>query len=127
MRITRGEGREGDLALLEDLGAVLADGSLCGLGQSAANPVLSTLRYFREEYEAHIQNHRCPAGVCKALITYTIDTSVCNGCGACLTACSQNLITGTRKKGETFKIDQAKCDRCGACHSVCKFDAIAVA
>jgi len=122
-RIAAGEGREGDLALLEDLGAVLADGSLCGLGQTAANPVLSTLRYFRAEYEAHIRERRCPAGVCKALIRYTI-TEDCTGCTACVKVCPTDAITGERRK--LHVIEQAKCIQCGTCMDVCKDGAVRV-
>jgi NADH:ubiquinone oxidoreductase subunit F (NADH-binding)/(2Fe-2S) ferredoxin/Pyruvate/2-oxoacid:ferredoxin oxidoreductase delta subunit len=122
-RITAGEGREEDLALLEDLGAVLADGSLCGLGQTAANPVLSTLRYFRDEYEAHIRERRCPAGVCKALIRYTI-TADCTGCTACVKICPTDAITGERRK--LHAIAQDKCIQCGTCMDVCKDGAVLV-
>ena len=122
-RITRGEGRDVDLALLEDLGAVLADGSLCGLGQTAANPVLSTLRYFRDEYEAHIRHKRCPAGVCKELVRYSI-TYECNGCGACVKVCPTDAIAGKVKK--LHVIDEVKCIKCGTCMDVCKFGAVAV-
>ncbi len=122
-RITRGEGREGDLELLEDLGAALTDGSLCGLGQTAANPVLSTLRYFRDEYEAHIRERRCPAGVCKALIRYSI-TEDCTGCTSCVKVCPTEAITGERKK--LHVIDQTKCIQCGTCMDVCNDDAVVV-
>lgn len=126
-KICQGQGTIQDLDKIEDLSQAVLLGSLCGLGKSGPNPVLSTLRYFKDEYLAHINNHCCPAGVCKALITYSIDNSVCNGCGACLPACAAAAISGTRKKGETFAIDVALCDRCGACKAVCKFDAINVA
>jgi NADH:ubiquinone oxidoreductase subunit F (NADH-binding)/(2Fe-2S) ferredoxin len=122
-RITRGEGREGDLELLADLGAVLTDGSLCGLGQSAANPVLSTLRYFRDEYEAHIRQRRCPAGVCRALIHYAI-TGACTGCTSCVKVCPTDAITGERHG--LHVIDQAKCIQCGTCMDVCNDDAVVV-
>jgi NADH:ubiquinone oxidoreductase subunit F (NADH-binding)/(2Fe-2S) ferredoxin/Pyruvate/2-oxoacid:ferredoxin oxidoreductase delta subunit len=122
-RITKGEGRDSDLHLLEDLGAVLADGSLCGLGQTAANPVLSTLRYFRDEYEAHIRERRCPAGICKELVTYSISYE-CNGCGACVKVCPTNAITGDLKK--LHVIDEVLCIKCGTCMDVCKFDAVKV-
>ena len=89
--------------------------------------MLSTIKYFRDEYRAHIEGKRCPAGVCKALITYSIDNDVCNGCGACLAACASSAILGTKKKGETFEINEVECDRCGACAAVCKFDAVKVA
>ncbi len=126
-RICEGEGALADLDKIEDLSQAVQLGSLCGLGKAGPTPVLSTLRYFRDEYLAHIEEKRCPAGVCKALITYSIDTSQCNGCGACLTACASNAITGLRKKGETFTINEVTCNRCGACAAVCKFDAVKVA
>ncbi len=122
-RITAGKGRDGDLELLEDLGAVLSDGSLCGLGQTAANPVLSTVRYFRDEYEAHIRDRRCPAGVCKALIRYEI-TDNCTGCTSCAKVCPTDAITGERRK--LHVIEQSKCIQCGTCMDVCKDDAVVV-
>ncbi len=122
-RITRGEGREEDLPLLEDLGAALAGGSLCGLGQTAANPVLSTLRHFRDEYEAHIRDRRCPGGVCKELVRYRI-TIECTGCGACVKVCPTDAIAGETKK--LHRIDEARCIKCGTCMDVCKFDAVKV-
>jgi NADH-quinone oxidoreductase subunit F len=124
-RICEGEGRSGDIALLEELGDLLQGFSLCALGQTAANPVLSTLRYFRDEYEAHIQERRCPAAVCKALITYTIDPEACTGCTSCARQCPQEAITGERK--EPHRIDQDLCIRCGVCLDTCRFDAVVVA
>ncbi|MGB9499955.1 MAG: NADH-ubiquinone oxidoreductase-F iron-sulfur binding region domain-containing protein [Dissulfuribacterales bacterium] len=120
--ITRGEGKEGDLELLEELSWVVSEASLCALGQTAPNPVLSTIRYFRDEYEAHIKDKRCPAGVCKALITYVIDEEKCTGCGMCMKVCPSEAITGEKKKPHT--IDPEKCIRCGACMASCKFDSI---
>lgn len=120
-RITSGNGKEEDLELLEELGGKIKLTSLCGLGQSAPNPVLSTLKYFRDEYEAHIRDKRCPAKVCNALITFSI-LDVCNGCGACRIACPANAITGEKKK--LHKIDQKLCIKCGACFEVCKFSAV---
>jgi NADH-quinone oxidoreductase subunit F len=126
-RICEGRGRLEDLAKIEDLSEAVLLGSLCGLGKSGPNPVLSTLRYFRDEYAAHIEEKRCPAGVCKALITYRIDPSICDGCGACLAACATGATSGLPKKGESFTIDTLKCDKCGACAAVCKRGAVLVA
>jgi len=126
-RICEGNGDLKDLDQIEDLSQAIINGSLCALGKSGPFPVQSTIRYFRHEYEAHIKEQRCPAGVCKALITYSIDKEICNGCGACLSACATSAILGERKKGDTFEINEVKCDRCGACAAVCKFDAVKVA
>ena len=120
-RITEGKGRPGDLELLEDLGDKVVDASLCGLGKSAPNPILSTIRYFREEYEAHLEG-RCPARQCKALLTYTIFPELCKGCGACRRACAAGAISGEKK--EPHVIDQSKCVKCGACYDVCKFGSV---
>jgi NADH:ubiquinone oxidoreductase subunit F (NADH-binding)/NAD-dependent dihydropyrimidine dehydrogenase PreA subunit len=122
--ITQGKGREGDIELLESLGASIKDGALCALGGSAPNPVLSTIRYFRDEYEAHIKDKRCPAGVCKALITYSVDPDKCTGCTLCAKVCPVGAAAGEKKK--THKIDPDKCTRCGACKESCQFDAIIV-
>jgi NADH:ubiquinone oxidoreductase subunit F (NADH-binding)/NAD-dependent dihydropyrimidine dehydrogenase PreA subunit/(2Fe-2S) ferredoxin len=121
-KITRGEGREEDIELLEDLAAILRDGALCALGTSAANPVLSTLRYFKDEYEAHIKDRKCPAGVCTALIEYSIDPEKCTGCMRCTHACPEGAITGEKK--EAHVLDKGKCIKCGSCIEVCKFGAI---
>jgi NADH:ubiquinone oxidoreductase subunit F (NADH-binding)/(2Fe-2S) ferredoxin len=123
-RITKGEGREADLPLLDDLHVMLRDGALCGLGQTAANPVKSTLEHFRAEYEAHIREKRCPAGVCKALVRYTIDEVKCTGCGACVRPCPTVAITGAKKGPHV--IEQAKCIQCGTCLDACKYDAVLV-
>lgn len=121
-KICSGEGEEEDIILLEELGKAIKDASLCGLGQTLPNPVLSTLQYFRDEYEAHIKEKRCPAGVCKALIQYFVDKEKCNGCLLCVKSCPQNAITGKRKEPQT--IDQDKCIKCNMCYEVCKFNAI---
>ena len=122
--ICAGEGQEGDVELLEKIATGVADGSLCALGGSAPNPVLSTIKYFRDEYDAHIREHRCPAGVCKALITYSIDPEKCTGCGLCIKVCPTQATSGEKKKAH--KIDNDKCTRCGACIESCKFEAINV-
>jgi len=121
--ITKGQGTLESLDLLEELAVVVKDTTMCGLGQTAANPVLSTLRYFRDEYAEHILNKRCPAGVCKELVTYSINEN-CTGCMLCLKACPEEAITG--KKKELHVIDMSKCIKCGACKSVCKFEAVDV-
>jgi Na+-translocating ferredoxin:NAD+ oxidoreductase RNF subunit RnfB len=97
---------------------------MCGLGLTAANPVLSTLRYFRDEYLAHIRENRCPAKVCRELITFAIDPVTCNGCGACMQVCSGKAILGAKNK--VHSIVQAQCTKCGACLESCKFDAVLV-
>ncbi|MFH1477012.1 MAG: NADH-ubiquinone oxidoreductase-F iron-sulfur binding region domain-containing protein [Verrucomicrobiota bacterium] len=123
-RICAGQGREGDIELLEDLCDVIANASLCGLGTSAPNPVLSTLRYFRAEYEAHIRDRKCPAGVCPALVQYRILAGKCIGCGACRRVCPVNAIAGDKKQAHV--IDPAVCVKCGQCREACKFDAVSV-
>ena len=121
--ITEGKGKDGDMELLERLSATLIDGSLCALGTAAPNPVLTTIRYFRDEYEAHIKDKRCPAGVCKELITYLIDEEKCPGCGLCVKACPVEAITFMGKK-KPVVLDQEKCIKCGSCYDVCKLDAV---
>ena len=121
-RITEGKGREGDIELLESLAADVKTSSLCGLGQSAPNPVLSTIRYYRDEYEAHIYEKRCPAGVCKDLLSYSILEEFCKGCTACTRVCPAGAIIGEKKK--PHKIIQDICIKCGACFETCKFKAI---
>lgn len=122
--ITEGRGKEGDIELLEELAWVMSNSSLCALGTSAANPVLTTLKYFRNEYEVHINEKRCPARVCKALVTYTIDEENCNGCTLCLKRCPTDAITGEPK--QVHKIDGEKCIKCGICYDTCKFEAVIV-
>ncbi len=122
--ITQGRGREGDVAYLEELAKQIRESSLCGLGQTAPNPVLSTIRYFRDEYEAHIRDKHCPAHVCRALIHYSVDAEKCTGCGRCLRNCPAEAISGAKKEPHT--IDQEKCIKCGSCYELCKFDAIVV-
>ena len=124
VRISEGMGKPEDLDNMERLSRNVVIGSLCGLGQSGPNPFLSTVRYFRPEYEAHIAERRCPAGVCRELITYEVIAEKCTGCMACIAACAVNAITGT--KGEPHLINQEACDRCGACVAVCTYDAIKV-
>ena len=121
-RIVEGKGEEGDIEKLEALANDIKATALCGLGQTAPNPVLSTIRYFRDEYEAHIREKRCPAGKCKALARFTIDPEKCKGCSACARKCPVNAITGEIKS--PFVIDQAKCIKCGTCLETCKFGAI---
>ena len=123
--ITEGRGREEDIGLLERLSDTLADTSLCALGGTAPNPVLTTLRYFSDEYEAHIREKRCPAGVCKELISYFIIEDKCPGCGLCVKACPQEAITFVAKKKPVI-LDQSKCIKCGACYDICKLGAVGV-
>jgi len=120
--ICEGRGNEKDLKLLEELAQAVQDFSLCGLGQTAPNPVLTTLRYFRDEYLSHIRDHQCPAGVCKALVTFTIDPEVCTGCTACVKVCPTGAISGEKKK--VHFIDQSSCIKCNSCYEVCKVCAV---
>jgi NADP-reducing hydrogenase subunit HndC len=121
-KITDGKGTMEDLDKIAELSEFIKENSLCGLGQTAPNPVLSTLRYFRDEYVEHIVNKRCPAGVCKALLNYKIDPVKCKGCTLCARACPAGAISGTVRQPHT--IDTAKCVKCGACVEKCKFGAI---
>ncbi|MCX6175707.1 MAG: NADH-quinone oxidoreductase subunit NuoF [Ignavibacteriales bacterium] len=121
-RITIGKGKENDVEILQDLASKITKNSLCGLGQSAPNPVLTTIKYFREEYEAHIQNKKCSAHSCSALIDYTIDEVNCKGCGLCIKACSSNAITGSKKA--VHYVNQELCIKCGRCFDVCNLDAV---
>ena len=121
-RITEGEGKEGDIELLEELCLAIKDGALCGLGQTAPNPVLTTIRYFRNEYDAHIREKSCPAKYCPALIKYAIDPEKCKGCGMCAKKCPAAAITGEKKN--PFMIDSDKCIGCGTCMTNCKFGAV---
>ena len=121
-RITKGKGEDGDIEKLEKLAKNIKASALCGLGQTAPNPVLSTLRYFRDEYEAHIYEKRCPAGVCKALLNYVIDPDKCRGCSLCARNCPAGAISGQVRT--PFVIDAKKCIKCGACETNCKFVAI---
>jgi len=123
-KITEGKGKKEDIDLLEELANAVKNASLCGLGQTAANPVLSTLRYFRDEYKAHVIDKKCPAGVCKDLIKYTILEDKCTGCMACIKPCPVNAISGELKK--VHSLDQNKCIKCGACYEACNFDAIKI-
>lgn len=123
-RITGGEGREGDIELLEELCLAIKDGALCGLGQTAPNPILTTLRYFRSEYESHIKDKKCTAKSCSKLLTYMIDKDKCTGCTLCAKKCPVAAIKGAVK--QTHSIDNSVCIQCGKCYSVCRFGAVSV-
>ncbi len=123
-RICEGKGKERDLELLSDLSNVMIDTSLCGLGLTAPNPVLSTLHYFRDEYDAHIKDHKCPAKLCKGLISLSINPETCTGCGACLRVCPVDAISGEKKK--PHQLDEDKCTKCRACYEACKFEAVSI-
>ena len=121
-RITEGHGEEGDIEKLEELSVQIKNNSLCGLGQTAPNPVLTTIKYFRDEYEAHIRDKKCPAKSCVQLLTYEVIADKCTGCTVCAIKCPVDAIDGARK--ETHFIRQDDCIKCGECYSRCKFEAI---
>lgn len=121
--IVEARGKPGDIERLEELAYAIQEASLCGLGKTAPNPVLTTIRYFRDEYEAHITDRRCPARVCKAMIVYRVVPDKCTGCQRCVDACPVDAISGPRS--QPHNVDEEKCIKCGACYEVCKFDAIA--
>jgi len=123
-RICEGHGKKGDIELLEELGSFSQKFSLCGLGTSAPNSVLTSILYFRDEYEAHIRDKKCPAGVCKPLFYYEIDQEACTGCTLCAKRCPEQIITGEKKK--PHQLDQDKCIKCGICYDACKFEAVAI-
>jgi len=123
-RICDGEGKEGDIELLEELGKAIQEASLCGLGQSLPNPVISSIEHFRDEFEVHIKERRCPGGMCKPLITYSIDEELCTGCTLCAKKCPQDTITGAAK--EPHNVIQDNCIKCGICVDACKFDAVII-
>lgn len=121
-RIAEGKGKKEDIQELEELSATIKNSSLCAFGKTAPNPVLSTLKYFKEEYLTHIQDKKCPAGVCKALFQYKVDNNTCKKCGICYQQCPVQAITWEKK--QVAEIDQATCTKCGICFNVCSFDAI---
>jgi len=123
-RICHGRGEAADLERLQDVCATLQTASLCGLGKTAPNPVLSTLKYFREEYLAHIVEHRCPAGICRDLTTFSIDSGLCNGCTLCLKFCPVEAIEGVAK--QVHVIDQNRCIHCGECFEQCRQNAVVI-
>ncbi|MCP2520521.1 NADH-quinone oxidoreductase subunit NuoF [SCandidatus Aminicenantes bacterium Aminicenantia_JdfR_composite] len=124
VNICEGKGKPEDIELLKEIAEAVKDASLCGLGKTASNPVLSTLRYFMDEYKAHIYSKKCPAGVCKELIIYRIDKEKCTGCMVCLRSCSVNAISGEKQKPHEINIE--KCIKCGSCFEVCRFNAVII-
>jgi len=139
-RMTQGKGQPGDIETLESLGKTIGSTALCGLGQTAPNPVLSSIKYFRDEYEAHIDEKRCPGGVCRELVRYEIIPEKCKGCSLCAKACPAECIHPvaaeeavaeaaggegrSKPKRRVYEIDNSKCQKCGECMSVCRFDAV---
>jgi len=123
-RICEGEGQEGDIEKMEELAYQIKDSSLCGLGQTAPNPVLTTIKYYRSEYEAHINDKKCPAKNCKSLLTYEVIADKCIGCTVCAKNCPVDAISGERK--QLHEINQDACTKCGICYSKCKFEAIKI-
>jgi NADH:ubiquinone oxidoreductase subunit F (NADH-binding)/NAD-dependent dihydropyrimidine dehydrogenase PreA subunit len=122
--ITEGHGKEGDIETLKDLSKDIISTSLCGLGQTAPNPVLTTIRYFKDEYDSHIKDHWCKAGICSSLCSFDISEELCKGCGACLKACPQSAITGEKK--QPHRIIQELCVQCRTCYDMCKFGSIKI-
>jgi NADH-quinone oxidoreductase subunit F len=121
-RITEGRGEPSDIETLQDLGLAIKKASLCGLGQTAPNPILSTINYFRDEYEAHINDKRCPSNCCKQLLLWQVVEEKCVKCGACLKACPVDAIVW--EKGQTAYLDKEKCTKCKSCYDACRFMAI---
>lgn len=124
--ICGGNGRDGDIDLLLEISETVREASLCGLGKTAPNPVITTIKYFRDEYEAHIKEKRCPAGVCKELTTFAIDNDRCTGCDLCRKGCPAEAISGTMRSPSTYVIDESKCTRCGSCIDTCNQDAVKI-
>lgn len=122
-KVCEGKGTMEDIDLMEKMSKTIQKASLCGLGQSGPNPLLSTLQYFRDEFEAHVKDKKCPGGVCRDLITFTI-TDDCTGCMACLKVCPVDAITGEKKK--LHVIDQDVCTKCGSCFDICNFDSVEI-
>jgi ferredoxin len=122
-KITKGNGESSDLERLENLAQTVKNGSLCGLGQTAPNPVYTALQFFREEFETHVVDKRCPATVCRDLVEYRVIPVKCTGCTLCVSVCPTNAITGPRSK--PHNLDPEKCIKCRACYEICRFDAIA--